>query len=98
MCFSPCQDWDQWCYGTFSYQPDVQPLDDGQGVLIEYNKVDSLGTRYILIYLPIYIAALISEEKTNGSHPDCIYYAITASLEWINIISLRRYLINYNYY
>lgn len=49
MCFSPCQDWDEWCYGTFSYDPNVQPMDDGKGVLINYNKAGTLGTRYIML-------------------------------------------------
>jgi hypothetical protein len=49
MCFSPCQDWDEWCYGTFAYDPNVQPMDDGKGVLINYNKAGTLGTRYIIL-------------------------------------------------
>jgi hypothetical protein len=49
MCFSPCQDWDEWCYGTFAYDPNVQPMDDGKGVLINYNKAGTLGTRLHLL-------------------------------------------------
>eukprot|EP00029_Vermamoeba_vermiformis_P008610 TRINITY_DN4083_c0_g1_i1.p1 TRINITY_DN4083_c0_g1~~TRINITY_DN4083_c0_g1_i1.p1 ORF type:complete len:256 (-),score=8.46 TRINITY_DN4083_c0_g1_i1:42-809(-) len=49
MCFEPCQEWDEWCYGTFSLEPNVQPLDDGKGVVITYNRVGNLGTRVQLL-------------------------------------------------